>query len=279
MDALAPLGRAETDVRIAPDPQFADVCFEPTTPPDARAGDLLRRLTSEGRVMLEFARQPPDIPELGTWLGKQLAWWRRLAAEARSEKQARVKEAPLFWGLSTGAPREALAYFRMTPMDAAVWPRGCYEGSPGGQLRVVVISELPREPETLVVRTMGAGVTFREALEDLAALPDDAPERALVLPHLARLRLETENDMEEAMHPTTMETHRIYNELIETQRKIGLGPLVHMFERRFSRPLTAAEHATRLARPSTVGPDRLGDVVLDLDAPALEAWLADPAAR
>ena len=167
VDALAPLGRTETDVRIAPDPRFADVCFEPTSPPDARAGDLLRRLTSEGRVMLEFARQPPDIPELGTWLGKQLAWWRRLAAEARSEKQARVKEAPLFWGLSTGAPREALAYFRMTPMDAAVWPRGCYEGSPGGQLRVVVISELPREPETLVVRTMGAGVTFREALEDL----------------------------------------------------------------------------------------------------------------
>ena len=81
------------------------------------------------------------------------------------------------------------------------------------------------------------------------------------------------------MHPTTMETHRIYDELMETQRKIGLSPLVRQFERRFSRPLTAAEHATLLTRLSTVGPDRLGDVVLDLDAPALEAWLADPAAR
>ncbi len=136
--------------------------------------------------MLEFARQPPDVPELGTWLGKQLAWWRRLQAAARREEQKRWKLPPLFWGLSTGAPREALAAFRMERMDAAVWPRGCYAGSPCGRFRSVVISELPRERETIVVRTMGAGVTFREALEDLAALPDDAPERALVLPHLAR---------------------------------------------------------------------------------------------
>ena len=30
VDALKDLGRAESDVRIAPDPQYADVCFEPT---------------------------------------------------------------------------------------------------------------------------------------------------------------------------------------------------------------------------------------------------------
>jgi hypothetical protein len=279
VDALSPLGRAETDVRIAPDPQFADVCFEPTSPPAARDGDLLLRLTSEGPVMLEFARQAPDIAELGTWQGKQLAWWRRLQAAERREEQARWKRPPLFWGLSTGAPREALGYFGLKAMDASVWPRGCYAGAPGGRFRVVVISELPRERETIVVRTMGAGVTFRKALEDLAALPDDAPERTLVLPHLARLRLETENDEEDAMHPTTVETHRMYNEMRAKLVECGLRPLVRLFERRLARSLTEAERATLLTRLSSVGPDRLGDVVLDLDPPALAVWLDDPDAR
>jgi hypothetical protein len=34
-----------------------------------------------------------------------------------------------------------------------------------------------------------------------------------------------------------------------------------------------------LARFDTVGPDRLGDVVLDLTPEALGAWLTDPDAR
>jgi len=54
---------------------------------------------------------------------------------------------------------------------------------------------------------------------------------------------------------------------------------VHQFERRLRRALTAAERDTLLARFSTHGPDRLGDVVLDLAPEALAAWLADSTAR
>jgi len=59
----------------------------------------------------------------------------------------------------------------------------------------------------------------------------------------------------------------------------GLLPLQRQFTRRLGRVLTEAERATLLARFDTVGPDRLGDVVLDLDPDALGQWLADPAAR
>jgi hypothetical protein len=100
-----------------------------------------------------------------------------------------------------------------------------------------------------------------------------------VLPHLARLRLETENDEEDAMHPTTVETHRMYNEMRAKLVESGLRPLVRLFERRLARSLTEAERATLLTRLSSVGPDRLGDVVLDLDPPALAVWLDDPDAR
>jgi flagellar biosynthesis/type III secretory pathway protein FliH len=59
----------------------------------------------------------------------------------------------------------------------------------------------------------------------------------------------------------------------------GVGPLVRLFERRLSRTLTEAEQLTLVGRLDTVGPARLGDVVLDLDTAALGAWLADPDAR
>jgi hypothetical protein len=59
----------------------------------------------------------------------------------------------------------------------------------------------------------------------------------------------------------------------------GLQPLQHLFERRLSRQLTPAEQATLHQRLTTLGANRLGDVVLDLDAATLSAWLADPAAR
>ena len=55
--------------------------------------------------------------------------------------------------------------------------------------------------------------------------------------------------------------------------------LQRQFARRLGRPLTEGETATLLARFDTVGPDRLGDVVLDLTPDALGAWLSDPDAR
>jgi hypothetical protein len=59
----------------------------------------------------------------------------------------------------------------------------------------------------------------------------------------------------------------------------ALRPLEHMFARRLGRALTPADHTTLVRRLGTHGPDRLGDVVLDLDRAALERWLADPDAR
>ncbi len=56
----------------------------------------------------------------------------------------------------------------------------------------------------------------------------------------------------------------------------GLRPLQHLFERRLGRALSAEEASVLLARLDTLGPARLGDVVLDLPPDALAAWLGDP---
>jgi hypothetical protein len=55
--------------------------------------------------------------------------------------------------------------------------------------------------------------------------------------------------------------------------------LAHPCERRIGRALSDDERASLRARLAACGSQRLGDVVLDLDGPALLAWLVDPAAR
>ncbi len=62
-------------------------------------------------------------------------------------------------------------------------------------------------------------------------------------------------------------------------RADGMRPLIRQLERRIARPLTDAERNGLAARFDLVGPERLGDVVLDLSPDALAAWIADPDAR
>lgn len=50
-------------------------------------------------------------------------------------------------------------------------------------------------------------------------------------------------------------------------------------ERRLGRPLVDVEREAVTARFHALGPERLDDVVFELDAPALAAWLTDPDAR
>jgi flagellar biosynthesis/type III secretory pathway protein FliH len=59
----------------------------------------------------------------------------------------------------------------------------------------------------------------------------------------------------------------------------GLAPLLRQFSRRLDRALSEPERAVVIARLETLGADRLGDVVLDLSAPELARWLADPDAK
>jgi len=55
-----------------------------------------------------------------------------------------------------------------------------------------------------------------------------------------------------------------------------LAVLTRQAGRRLGRPLTAAEVATLQRRLGAEGVERLSDVVLELDAAALAAWLSTP---
>jgi hypothetical protein len=63
---------------------------------------------------------------------------------------------------------------------------------------------------------------------------------------------------------------------LEQGREQGLALLVRLVERRLGRALSEGEHAELRPRLARLGPERLGDVVLDLEPSALAAWLTDP---
>ena len=97
-----------------------------------------------------------------------------------------------------------------------------------------------------------------------AAAQDVAPDRA---------------QQERVLRVIVDRTPKVRDELVERGRDEGLAPLAHQFERRLRRRLRDDEHRALHERLRTLGPDRLGDVVLDLAPEALEAWLADRDAR
>ena len=56
----------------------------------------------------------------------------------------------------------------------------------------------------------------------------------------------------------------------------GMLPLIRLFERKIKQSLSPQARQILQIRLTSLGPERLGDVALDLDGPALQAWLDDP---
>ena len=209
----------------------------------------------------------------------------------------------VLWTLSTGRPADVMAGFAFQRMED--WPTGMYTGPlPALPFRIVVLNELPEDRATLPLRLLGRGATLRRALREFAALPRDAWERQHIAPLLVRCFVELQ---EAKTNPVLTEEEK---ELLMTAQEFienleekalqqgvqlglqqgvqqglqqgvqqGLQPILHQMTRKLGRPVSPEERAVLRRRFDTLGPDRLGDVVLDLPATALAAWLADPEAR
>ncbi len=281
---LEDCGTVERQVEVALPAQFVDVTFTPTPAGRAllRGRGLFGRMTSR-RSAYECVHNPPSVAQLRELARKHLAWHQELTLRARRHRpRARVPLPPLYV-VCAGRPTQALA--KMHARRARTWPAGFYDVTFAlTGMRVVVVPELPVTRATLPLRLMGRDRLLERAVAELAALPLSAWERKAaraVVEFLRRRR--TEGPMSERVEAIKRRADKILDEAhdkgVAKGLMTGLAPLAHLFERRLKRSLTKAERATLRTRLGTVGPTRLGDVVLDLDADALAAWLADPGAR
>jgi hypothetical protein len=120
-------------------------------------------------------------------------------------------------------------------------------------------------------------------MRDLLALPRSSWERTAALPVFARLCF----DLPQDPHDRTAEEEELAvtsQQMVEALQREALAKGVtdafaHQLEHRLKRVLREDERARLRERTETLGPDRLGDIVLDLSVEELAAWLADPDAR
>lgn len=198
-DGLSLASAAETEVEVLAATQKIDVFSVPDPAREAERArmGLLGELSAQPSLFEPF-HGTPSLRQVRRCLRKQLTWHHELERRARATAGAVVSnedteappqpavEFPALVVISPGRPETVLDAYRCEPAQP-----GVYHAVPGLVTRVVVLAELPRTRATLLLRLLGSGRLLREALADLAALPDDAWEKGVVKPLLIHFRLGT----------------------------------------------------------------------------------------
>ena len=190
-DALATSGTIVAGDVINTETQYADLRHEPDPARHAERArlGLLGRLAATP-CLIEVYSQAPRPEDLRACLSKHLAHWQDCARRVRSGNHPRDPDqpseklvGPFLWIIAAGTPKAILTQLRFEAWP--VGPQGVYTfGGDVLHVGVVAANELPRDPTTLLVRIMAAGPLLAPAVEDMALLPRDAPERVIAEPAL-----------------------------------------------------------------------------------------------
>jgi hypothetical protein len=211
-NALESGGTVVTQLAVpAPDAQAIDTWFEPAPGREAelRRIGLLGRM-AHGPTMFEPFHDNPDLEETRACIRKQLTQDHGRCLEAKKQKLPRPP-FPHLWSLSPGRPEAVLRSYDFTP--APDFPPGFYERREADAFGLLVLRELPRTRETLLLRLMGAGAVLKEALAELARLPTDAWERQVAIPPLIAARLQIPQDtIDPEDREIAMSLMDVYNE-------------------------------------------------------------------
>lgn len=136
--------------------------------------------------IIEIFGHALDGKELRSCLAKHVAHWEDCERRARAQNKRRKEKhlppepvaEPFLWIIAAvvSAPMRRL----LAAKPAAGWPPGVYFfGDEVLRVGIVAAHELPRDRSTLLVRIMAAGPGLSEAIAELAALPEEAHERAV----------------------------------------------------------------------------------------------------
>lgn len=197
-DALSRASFAETEVEVMAATQKIDVYCVPDPAREAERAEmgLLGELSAEPGLFEPY-HDTPNLRHVRHCLRKQLTWHHELERRARAAASSPSPGAdpdalpelavnfPALVIISPGRPETVLEAYGCAPTRP-----GVYHAVPGLVMRLIVLAELPRTRETVLLRLLGPARLLREALEDLATLPDDTWERSVAMPLLVHFRIE-----------------------------------------------------------------------------------------
>ncbi len=195
-EALRGVTVTETEVEVIHAAQRIDLFASPmfSRVDERKKLGLLGVLAAESGLYEAFWTTP-GVGPVRRCIAKQLAWHHELERRARAASQSGVKAVkqvfPWLHILSTGRP------------DSVLEAYGCHEVRPGVyvsvaglRLQIVVICELLRERQTLLLRILGRGRVFQDAMCDFDELPERAWERKVIMPLLKDFGVDGRNERE-----------------------------------------------------------------------------------
>lgn len=279
-------GEVWQEFPLLPSPtRRADVVFVPgVSSPSAVPLGAMVRLAATPCIVEAFAGSV-GLEAYERVLSKTLEL-RRGARRRHATPQHRALLRVRLWLLCGGHPRRLLAEAGARPLAGA--PRGFYQLSAVPPAYLVSLRQLPPGDDTLLFRLLAKRLAHGD-LHTLRARADADPRLLPILQTMVEYVRSLNPDAPgvPSMLDVATEMKKWEQALLRQGRRKGLkeglekglSPLQRQFARRLGRPLSAAEQSILVARLDTLGPDRLGDVVLDLSPDALSEWLSAPDAR
>lgn len=207
---LHDVARLESNREIRGHVLVADIWVESVEEHESalRVLGILGQMVACGTCLIEPFSSAPGVNEVRSCILKQYSLDHAQRREART-KGISAPPFPRLWIISAGRPDSVIDAMDLQPM--VEWPlpsRGqgpsheasvdpVPDASSGGRgvihdpillgdaifcgrgfdrFHLVVVRQLPRTPETLILRLLSRGTTFREAVDELAELPEVAPE-------------------------------------------------------------------------------------------------------
>ncbi len=187
---LRPVGEVEIQHEVAsPDAQWADVWFEPhpaLRPPRDSLG-WLGKMSEQACLFESFSETPSELEIRGCL--RKLLTKQHLRESTAAAEQKPWPALPKLWILAPSLRASHAQSYGLT--SAEPWPEGIFISPPGFGLAWISLRDLAPVRETLLLRFLAIeGPVFQQAVKELIALPNDAPEKQAAKQILVARRFE-----------------------------------------------------------------------------------------
>jgi hypothetical protein len=278
---LAPFGKVEAAYTLSSETREIDVYFQPDSIPTNLG--LLSQFAVTAAAF-EVYRNPVDLVEIRTsCLAKLYFLHGQIIREAKKEDiDVPETDLPMLWILTPTLATHKLEGFGVT-LNLDAWCTGVYLAPKHYKMGIIVIHKLPVTPETMWLRLLGRDKVQAQAIDEVARLPVDSPERINALELFSNLKsnLEVNQPVDQEEEDLVLRLSPIYLEQIQEaeqrgeQRgeKIGESRLIiKQLQRRFG--VLSEEVIEKIRTLPTEQIEILGGDLFDFsDAEDLISWL------
>jgi hypothetical protein len=183
---LEPLGEVRRQYEVPGEAKYIDVWFVPN-PAATPVEDLgLLGQMAENPALFEPYSAVPSRTNVRVSIMK-LVWVQEDERRKAKCDELPDDQLPMLWILAATTSQPLLQAANI--VTDASWPTGVYFMGDLLKTAIVAIDQLPVVPATLLLRVLGKGRTQAQAIREVLALPDVAPQRGRILQLLASWRI------------------------------------------------------------------------------------------